>query len=40
MKDLAEELRTAETRYYAGQLLSVFLFGIIIGSIVGWMVWG
>jgi hypothetical protein len=39
MKDLREELRTAEARYYIGQLLSVFFLGIVVGSGVGWMIW-
>ena len=40
MKNLADELRTAETRYYVGQFLSIFLLGILVGSIAGWMLWG
>jgi len=39
-RDFREELRTAEARYYTGQLVSVFLFGIVAGSFVGWLLWG
>ena len=40
MKDLSEELRTAEVRYYTGQLVAIFLLGIIAGSFTGWLLWG
>jgi predicted lysophospholipase L1 biosynthesis ABC-type transport system permease subunit len=39
MRDLGDELRTAEARYYAGQLAAIFLLGIIAGSFVGWLLW-
>jgi hypothetical protein len=39
MKDLGEEIRTAETRYYTGQLLSIFFLGLLLGGTVGWMIW-
>ena len=39
MKNLGDELRTAETRYYIGQFLSIFLLGILVGCAVGWMLW-
>ena len=40
MKGLMEEIRRAEERYYSGQLISLFLAGIVIGTIVGWLLWG
>jgi len=40
MKNLAEELRTAEERYYIGAMTSLLLAGIICGALVGWWLWG
>jgi uncharacterized membrane protein len=39
MKTLSDELRTAETRYYIGQLLAILFLGILTGSFVGWLLW-
>jgi hypothetical protein len=40
VKTLKEELKFAETRYYAGQLAAIFFLGILSGALVGWVVWG
>jgi hypothetical protein len=39
MRDLSDELRDAETRYYAGQLAAVFFLGILSGALAGWLIW-
>jgi hypothetical protein len=39
MKDLREELSTAESRYYTGQLISMFFLGLLLGGATGWMIW-
>ena len=40
MRDLSDEIRTAELRYYTGQLAATFLSGAIAGAFVGWLLWG
>ena len=40
MMGLSEQIRRAETRYYVGQLVGLFLSGAAVGSIIGWLLWG
>jgi len=40
MRDLSDEIRTAELRYYTGQLVAAFLSGTLVGTFVGWFLWG
>jgi|TARA_R110000824_G_scaffold252068_4_gene440722 hypothetical protein len=40
MRDLGDELRNAESRYYIGQLAAVFFLGTFAGSLIGWILWG
>ena len=39
MKNLKEEIRTAEHRYYWGQLVSYFLGVLVIATLVGYLLW-
>jgi len=39
MRDLREELRTAEERYFMGVLASLFLSGLTLGGLVAWLLW-
>jgi len=40
MRTLYNEIRTAEARYYAGELIALFLLGLALGSATGWFLWG
>jgi hypothetical protein len=39
MKTLKDELKTAELRYYIGQLAALFFFGVCSGALCGWLIW-
>ena len=39
MRNLIDEIKNAERRYYVGQLVLLLLFGIALGSAVGWLLW-
>ena len=39
-KTFSEELAHAETRYYIGYMTSIFLFGLVVGAMTGWAIWG
>ena len=39
MKNLYDEIKHAESRYYTGQFASLFLLGIIAGTLFGLWLW-
>tara|TARA_R110001583_G_scaffold55304_4_gene168210 strand:+ start:566 stop:700 length:135 start_codon:yes stop_codon:yes gene_type:complete len=40
VKDLGEELRTVEERYYIWSMVSLLLTGVICGALLGFWLWG
>ena len=40
MKDLSEDLRTIEERYYIFSMIMLLLGGIATGALFGWWLWG
>ena len=40
MKNLYDEIRAAEARYYAAELIVLFVLGVAIGAATGWFLWG
>jgi hypothetical protein len=39
MKNLYNEIKNAESRYYTGQLASLFLLGMVAGILFGCWLW-